>query len=254
MDVARETPGGPPLVVFDFDHTLYDGDSGGDLVLWLLRRSWMRAVAAIVASVVLLPMLAFVASRRRGISGYLWLGTIGLRDYRDLNAMIRRYVAARSDHLRAALLPIAIKVLERHLAAGDRVVIATGAPPELAHAILAFVAHEDVPVVGSHEAPRLGGLVTIDHCHSENKLRCLARDGFGGTIAIAYSDSSADLPLLKAARHPVVVNPKASSIAMFRRVLPPGTPMLNWGCVKRAGDPPPAPGAAVEPGFSRPVA
>jgi phosphatidylglycerophosphatase C len=56
-------------------------------------------------------------------------------------------------------------------------------------------------------------------------------------IAIAYSDSSADLPLLKAARHPVVVNPKASRVAMFRRVLPPGTPILNWGCRDRAGDP-----------------
>ncbi len=254
MNVVAGSRADAPLVVFDFDHTLYDGDSGGDMVLWLLRRSWLRALAAIVASVVLLPMLAFVPTRRRGISGYLWLGTFGLRDYHDLNAMIRRYVADRSDHLRAALLPIAIKVLERHLAAQDRVVIATGAPPELAHAILAFVAHDGVPVVGSHEAPRFGGMVTIDHCHNENKLRCLARDGFGGTIAIAYSDSSADLPLLKAAVRPVVVNPKASSIAMFRRVLPPGTPMLNWGCVKRAGDPPPAPGATVEPELSRPVA
>ncbi|HQW60671.1 MAG TPA: haloacid dehalogenase, partial [Thermomonas sp.] len=26
-------------------------------------------------------------------------------------------------------------------------------------------------------------------------------------------------------------------VAMFRRVLPPGTPILNWGCPQRAGDP-----------------
>jgi phosphatidylglycerophosphatase C len=223
-----------PLVVFDFDHTLYDGDSGGDLVQWLLRRNPLRAVAAILASPLLLPLLAFLPTRRHGISGYLWLGTFGLRDYRDLNALIRRYVAARETVLRGKLLPIALAVLGRHLAQGDRVVIATGAPPVLAHAILAFVAREDVPVVGSHEAPRWGGLVTIDHCHNENKLRCLARHGYGG-IDVAYSDSSADLPLLEAARHPVVVNPKASSVDLFRRVLPAGTPMLNWGCADRAG-------------------
>ena len=35
----------PRLVVFDFDHTLYDGDSGGHLVKWLLTRSPLRAVA-----------------------------------------------------------------------------------------------------------------------------------------------------------------------------------------------------------------
>lgn len=240
-----------PLVVFDFDNTLYEGDSGGDLLQWLLRRSWLRMLATIPASFVLLPMLAVVATRRRGISGYLWLGTFGLRDYRDLNALIRQYVAARTDHLRAALLPLAIKVLEQHLAAGDRVVIATGAPPELAHAILEFVAHSAVPVVGSHEAPFLGGLITVEHCHSENKLRCLQRRGYGGPIAVAYTDSSADLPLLKAARHPVVVNPKRSSVAMFRRELPPGTPMLNWGCAKRAGDPP-APASSPGPLGSTP--
>lgn len=238
MTADGTPPGAARLVVFDFDHTLYNGDSGGDMVQWLLRRNVLRAVAAILASLVLLPMLAFVPTRRRGISGYLWIGTFGLHDYHDLNALIRRYVVARTDHLRAALLPVALGVLEAHLAAGDRVVVATGAPPELAHSILAFAAQAGVPVVGSHEAPRWGGLVTVDHCHAQNKLRCLVRAGYGGPIAIAYSDSSADLPLLLAAQHPVVVNPKTSSVAMFRRVLPPGTPMINWGCPGRAGDAP----------------
>jgi phosphatidylglycerophosphatase C len=56
-------------------------------------------------------------------------------------------------------------------------------------------------------------------------------------IEIAYSDSVADLPLLQAANRPVVVNPKPSRIALFRRVPPEGTPILNWGCGSRGGDP-----------------
>jgi phosphatidylglycerophosphatase C len=56
-------------------------------------------------------------------------------------------------------------------------------------------------------------------------------------IDIAYSDSRADLPLLKAARAPVVVNPKGDTVELFRRELPAGTPILNWGCRDRAGDP-----------------
>ncbi|MEO6138957.1 MAG: haloacid dehalogenase-like hydrolase [Luteimonas sp.] len=226
-----------PLVVFDFDNTLYRGDSGGDLLQWLLRRSVWRVLAALIASTVLLPLLAFLPTRRSGISGYLWIGTLGLKDYRDLNALIKRYVADRTDYLRGALLPIALAELDRHLQAGDRVVIATGAPPELAHAILALAARQDVPVVGSHEAPWFGGLITVDHCHNENKLRCLERDGYGGPIAIAYSDSKEDLPLLTKAQQPVVVNPKASSISLLRRSLPPGTQFLNWGINTRAGDP-----------------
>src|SRR3546814_16690803 len=61
-----------PLVVFDFDHTLYDGDSGSHLVLWLIHRHWWRKLAAMLAAPVLLPMVACLPTRRRGISGFLW--------------------------------------------------------------------------------------------------------------------------------------------------------------------------------------
>lgn len=225
-----------PLVVFDFDHTLYDGDSGQHLVTWLIKRSRARILAAILLAPLLLPMVAWLPTRRRGISGFLWIGSIGLRRRRDLDAVIDRYVQANKDAIRARLLPVALEVLHRHRLQDDRVVIATGAPPELARAILDFVAHEDLPVIGTRFRPFLGGLVAAEHCHAQNKMRMLREAGYG-QIAIAYSDSSADLPLLKAAQKPVVVNPKRGRVAMFRRVLPAGTPILNWGCPDRAGDP-----------------
>ena len=40
-------PPGAPLVVFDFDHTLYDGDSGGHLFRWLVERAWWRRLLAL---------------------------------------------------------------------------------------------------------------------------------------------------------------------------------------------------------------
>jgi phosphatidylglycerophosphatase C len=224
-----------PLVVFDFDHTLYDGDSGGHLVLWLLKRSWLRRIAALLATPLLLPLVAFLPTRRYGISGYLWIGTFGLHERRELDKLIDQYVAHDQARIRARLLPKAMTVLQRHRDAGDRVLVATGAPPELARAILDFVAHQDLPVIGSLSRPFLGGLVTRDHCHHENKMRMVRAAGYG-PIDVAYSDSAADLPLLLAARAPVVVNPKAGRIEMFRRVLPPGTPILNWGCVDRGGE------------------
>jgi phosphatidylglycerophosphatase C len=113
---------------------------------------------------------------------------------------------------------------------------ATGAPPELARAILGFVAHQDVPVIGTLVGPRLGGIGARRHCHHEEKMRMLREAGYGD-IEAAYSDSSADLPLLRAARRPVVVNPKPGRVEMFRRVLPAGTPILNWGCRDRGGTP-----------------
>ena len=224
-----------PLVVFDFDHTLYDGDSGGHLFRWMVMRAWWRRLLALLVAPVALPMIAFLPTRRHGIGTFVWIGTIGFHRRRDLDALIDRYVAGHGERLRARLLPTGLAVLHDHRVAGDRVVIATGAPPELARAILAFVAHEDVPVVGTEVGPRLGGVVATRHCHHEMKVRMLREAGYDAPIAIAYSDSSADLPLLRAASRPVVVNPKADRVDLFRRVLPPGTPILNWGCPGRAG-------------------
>ena len=130
-----------PLVVFDFDHTLYDGDSGTDLFRWLIGRDWWRILLALPIAPVFAPMIAFLRTRRRGISAFVWVGTVGLHRRRDLDELIDRYVLANEAALKARLLPPALEVLRRHREAGDRVIVATGAPPELARAILAFVAH-----------------------------------------------------------------------------------------------------------------
>ena len=242
MNATAPGPGFPapredaPLVVFDFDHTLYDGDSGSHLFRWLIERAWWRRALALLAAPVAGPMVAFLPTRRAGISAFVWIGTVGLHRRRDLDALIDRYVATHADAIRARLLPIALDVLRHHRERGDRVVVATGAPPELARAILAFVAHEDVPVVGTLVGPKFGAVGALRHCHHAMKMTMLRDAGFTQPVDTAYSDSSADLPLLQAARRPVVVNPKPRRVAMFRRVLPPGTPILNWGCPGRGGD------------------
>ena len=225
-----------PLVVFDFDHTLYDGDSGSHLFKWLIERAWWRIALALLVAPLAGPMVAWLRTRRAGISVFVWVGTLGVRDRAALDALIDRYVATHVEAIRARLLPLALDVFHQHRERGDRVVVATGAPPELARAILAFVAHQDVTVIGSEVGPRFGAMGATRHCHNEEKMRMLRERGYGD-IAIAYSDSSADLPLLKAAKAPVVVNPKHSSVALFHKVLPAGTPILNWGCADRGGEP-----------------
>ena len=225
-----------PLVVFDFDHTLYDGDSGSHLFKWLIERNAWRIGLALLIAPVFGPMIAFLPTRRRGISAFVWVGTLGMRTVADFNTATDRYVAAHNDAIQRRLLPIALDVLRAHRVAGDRVVIATGAPPELARAMLAFVAHEDLPVIGTQVGPKYGAIGAVRHCHNRMKMTMIRDAGFSAPVVKAYSDSSADLPLLQAAQHPVVVNPKAKSIPMFRRVLPAGTPILNWGCPGRGGD------------------
>jgi phosphatidylglycerophosphatase C len=225
-----------PLVVFDFDHTLFDGDSGSHLFRWLIERAWWRKALALAIVPVFGPMIAWMPTRRRGISAFVWVGTLGMRTLEEFNAMSDRYVAAHAYDMKERLLPIGLDVLRKHREAGDRVIVATGAPSELARAILAFVAHEDLPVIGTILGPKYGAIGAVRHCHYKMKMRMLADAGYGDPVAAAYSDSTADMPLLSAAAKPVVVNPKPSNIEKFRRALPAGTPILNWGCLERGGE------------------
>jgi phosphatidylglycerophosphatase C len=91
-------------------------------------------------------------------------------------------------------------------------------------------------VIGTQVGPKYGAIGAIRHCHYRMKMTMIRDAGFTAPVEKAYSDSSADLPLLQAALHPVVVNPKAKRVEMFRSVLPAGTPILNWGCPGRGGD------------------
>lgn len=227
------------FIVFDFDHTLYNGDSGSHLFAWLIRRNWWRRLLALLILPVAGPMVAWLPTRRHGISAFVWVGTVGMHRSRDLDTLIDEYVATHADDIRKRLLPDALKVLHLHRARGDTVIVATGAPPELARAILDFVAHDDLPVIGTEIGPRFGGVVATRHCHHEMKMAMIRDAGYTAPIDAAYSDSTADLPLLLAARRPVVVNPKPGSEEVFRRLLRPDTPILNWGCANRGGDPDP---------------
>jgi len=228
MSAAQRT------VVFDFDHTLYHGDSGQHLVFWLLRRQWWRRLGALLIAPVVTPLILAMPTRRLGLSVFVWLGTIATGKARGIKHLSKMYLAQHASTLGARLLPPALGVLQQHLDAGDRVIIATGAPPALARGILALADYGDLPVIGTEVSPCLGGMIITRHCHFKQKMHMLREAGYTD-IDIAYSDSSADLPLLKAARQPVVVNPRAMRIKRFQSVLPAGTPILNWGCPGRAG-------------------
>lgn len=224
------------FVVFDFDHTLFDADSGTKLVKWLIDRAWWRKAMALLVAPVAGPMIAFLPTRRYGISVFVWIGTLGMHDEAAVNRAIDTYVDENLNELRKLILPPAIAKFNEHLANGDTVIVATGAPTELARKLMREVTHEKIPVIGTILGSILGGMHAVHHCHNVNKVKLIREHGYDAPIDVAYTDSFADVPLVQAARYPVVVNPKESSIDNFRKALPAGTPIIWWGAHGRSGD------------------
>jgi phosphatidylglycerophosphatase C len=99
-DLLAAGQGRPRLVVFDFDNTLYAGDSGTQLVTWLIRQNWWRVIAAVLISPVIAPLWLCADTRRRAISTYLWIGTVGA-GCGEISDVIDQYNFPRPQHLQA---------------------------------------------------------------------------------------------------------------------------------------------------------
>jgi len=105
----------------------------------------------------------------------------------------------------------AAELVAGHRADGHDVVIVSASSAEVVAPIAAMIgATHSVGTEMASVRGRYTGEVSF-HCHGANKataVRELAeRNGYDLTASHAYSDSSADLPMLEAVGHPTVVNP-----------------------------------------------
>ena len=208
----------PATVLFDFDGTLVRGDCAAAWLRDLLRSHPLRRLLAGVSFPFLAPGFAWWRSAWLPASFYTWLATVGRTDEALAEARedFLRACAARREQL---LITPAVVRLHAHLAAGERVVIVTGAERQLARDLWRALGQPDVPVVGSSVKPAFGGWIGVEHTVGPRKLAALAREGIRPPFAAVYSDSARDLPLLCETARPVLVRPDRRSLVRVHRRL-----------------------------------
>ena len=228
MSVAIETDvavAAPRTVLFDFDGVLVRGDSFSHF-LW--RRFRLQPWRALL----LLPTLplAPLALHRRGRWWLVrWLVRVAL-----LGLDQARYRALAESHARVqalrggAFLRDAVSRLRRHLLRGDRVVIVTGCEEHLARALLDAVGLDGLELVASQLHPGMLGMKSGVHNVGAEKVRQLACHGIAPPWTCAYSDASADLPMLAAAEAAVLVNPDAALRARMQARLGERYAEVEW--------------------------
>ncbi len=208
----------PATVLFDFDGTLVRGDCAAAWLRDLLRSHPLRRLLAGASFPFLAPGFAWWRSAWLPASFYTWLATVGRTDEALAEARedFLRACAARREQL---LIPPAVARLHAHLAAGERVVIVTGAERALARDLWRALGQPEVPVVGSSVKPAFGGWIGVEHTVGPRKLEALAREGIRPPFAAVYSDSARDLPLLCETARPVLVRPDRRSLLRVHRRL-----------------------------------
>ena len=232
--MSEPVPGSKPPVsvaVFDFDHTLTARDSFGLFCRWLLRRGAWRYGLAMLTLPVTGPMMLWRPTRRPSVQFIVWLATLGVRHER-----LPELISAHLVELREPLLEQGLARLAQHRDDGHRVVIATGSLEHLCRAILAESGLGDVEVVGSSLRAQFGGLVADRHCHGEHKISMLTERGYPPPWDYVYTDSSADLPLLRQARAAYLIDPRPSCRARVQRALGRDLDVLTWRSLRSTRD------------------
>ncbi|HEX7339005.1 MAG TPA: HAD family hydrolase [Rhodanobacteraceae bacterium] len=215
------------VVVFDFDLTLTRWDMTDVFCRWLLKRSPWRMAMMWLSAPFLAALLLF--RRTRALPGRyaIWVATWG-RDAASLPAWVDRYLDSLPGGGQAALLPQGLARVHEHLAAGQRVIIATGCIRPLVAALLHKAGLGKLPLVASTLRPRLGGLVHAEHCYWHNKPVMLAARGFTPPWAAVYTDHHADLPLLHQAQVGYLVSPTPETLARVQKALSSPPMVLDW--------------------------
>lgn len=222
------------LALFDLDHTLIPFDSGMAWTHFLVERGVLPASAD----------ATYLDYCKQYVAGTLDIHAMHFASVAPLASVPRAELAqwAREFEvaLRARVPADTRELVQRHLDAGDLCAIVTATTRFIAEPCARLFG---VPHVVATEAATAdgtpGGMLTgaIEGlpCFREHKVtrvrQWLAQQAPGGPVDLGafeqswfYSDSTSDLPLLRAVSHPVAVRPDA---ALRRHALTAGWPIFE---------------------------
>lgn len=218
---------GRRVVLFDFDGVIVRHQT---LELFFRERlsglgRWRLLLA--------LPVVPLVPLLIGSPGGNRFLGRLFLRvvTFGRREATYRRWVAAfgRTYARRPGVFcRDAVATLRRHVDEGDRVVIVTGNDGHLVEAILDEVNLRGYELAASRTRGGAFGVRFVQHNVGAMKVRALEKAGIPRPWAIAYGDSLSDVPMLKAAEAPHLVNPKPKTAKKANRLLGDRLTVVHW--------------------------
>jgi len=196
------------LALFDLDNTLLAGDSEHAFGEFICERG----------------LVDVAAHRARNDAFYAdyCAGTLDIVAYQEFNqAILTQHDEAslrrlQDDFVREVIEPMILPkgeaLLQKHRAAGDRLLIVTATNRFITERIAERLGVETLLATEcGRENGRYTGKLSGTPCYQQGKVVCLANwlqeNGLNLDGSHFYSDSHNDLPLLEAVSHPVAVDP-----------------------------------------------
>jgi phosphatidylglycerophosphatase C len=214
------------VVLFDFDGVLMHGDAFARFVRSRFRRSWWRLLIALVMLPPALPLFAIRSLRMTIVGAFVRVSLLGIGPSR-FETIVRAFALELAERPHV-FIRAGISAMRRHRVDGDRVVIVTGCEETLVRAIFESIGLHDIEIVASRLRKGWLGMRKETHNFGKAKPVQIARHGIAGPWDIAYSDSANDIPMLKGARDPVLVNADTGTVLRVERALGRETRKVDW--------------------------
>lgn len=216
MQTSPTPPGTSRVALFDLDGTLTWRDTLVSFLLGYLRRHparWLR----LWRLPIVICRYALGGRDRGALKAAVIRMVMGGASRARVDAWADSFVAGL--HARGSFRPAALATLEKHRAAGDRLVLLSASPDLYVPQIGRLLGFERTLCTGirwhraagadlDSPADSLDGALTTPNRRGEEKSACLEwlRSQYPGLPVMAYGNSASDLPHLKLADGAVLVN------------------------------------------------
>ena len=226
---AKPQPSTQTLALFDLDYTLISSDCTAHWLKHLIMRSRRRKLLILTLIPLIRAMTALKLNLATRNSVYLWAATVGLSKQQYLT-LRRRAALHITDVKGVSAYPNGLEKLNWHRNQGHKIVVVTGALRWLARDVCRELGIQYDVLLGSSERAKWGGRVSDVFCYEDNKVKIIERFGLlsEAQTRYGYSDSAADIPMLKLCDHAVVVNPKAKCRERFLNALSNRPQIVTW--------------------------
>jgi len=220
QDVATSSP---RIVLFDFDGVLMHGDAFHLFVRECFARSLWRKGLALLSTPLLLPSLPF--SRRWPAYVLVRIALLGLGEqrYRAAANVFGANLARRPRQF----CRDGLRQLRQHQAQGDRVIVVTGCEHTLVSSILHELGLSGLEILASQLCAGWVGMRLRRHNVGRRKLQSLTEHGVGAW-QVAYGDSVHDVPMLRPADQPVLVNGTPALCKKVEKALGRAVGRVEW--------------------------
>lgn len=214
----------PRVAVFDLDGTITTRDTLVPFLLGYLARHPSRTWHLWRLPFSLLRYVLGLSDRGR-LKSSLVRQVIGPAPRGQVESWAAEFC---DSHLPRLLIPGAVAALERHRAAGDRLVLLSASVDLYVPQIARHLGMDEAVCTGlSWEADRLEGRLTTANRRGSEKARCIEslRTRYPGTRFAAYGNAASDFDHLLRVEEPLVVNAGPRTRRKARRL---GLATADW--------------------------